>query len=432
MKKKISYFLILLITTYSSFAISHFNINIQRGGVKNIVIAIVGFTGYQGIDIVSIITNNFNSCDGFKILDESKHPENISIDNTPNLNLWKVANADAVLIGEIKKKDGEIELVYRLWDTVMKKQLSGKSITITQNNWQRVAHIISDNIYKSFSGDNGHFDTKIAYIAETGPSTKKTRRLAIMDQDGNNHQYLTNGSKTILTPRFSPNGEKIVYMSYENNMAKLYTHNILSGEEKTVFALDGISSAPRFSPKGDSIIMAISKNGHTNIHTGSLKTSKIKQLTRYRAISTSPSYSPDSKHIVFTSNRGGIPQIYTMNVDGSNVKRISFDKGSYTAPSWSPRGDYIAFTKSYNGSFFIGVMRPDGTGERILAKGFMVEGANWSPNGRMIIFSRQEKIGARKLRSKNKIVSLDIVSGYERNINTPQEAIDPTWSPFLH
>lgn len=430
-KKNINKIIVIFIVLYTNCSLAKMNINIQRGSNKNITIAILGFINNQNMDITSVVSNDFNSCDGFKILEEKKYPESIDINSIPKFNAWRIVGVDAVLIGEIQEKNNEYELIYRVWDTVMKKQLSGKSISITKENWRRVAHIISDNIYHVFTGDKGHFDTRIAYVAETGSYTKKVKRLAIMDYDGANHHYLTDGSNMILTPRFSFDGEKIIYMTYIKDIARLNIRNIKTGEEKAIGDFNGITSSPRFSPEGDSVVMAISDKGSTNIFSASLKNSRVRQLTKYNAISTSPSFSPNGKQIVFVSDRSGTTQLYIMNIDGSGVKRITFGNGSYSAPSWSPRGDYIAFTKSYGGNFFIGVIHPSGNGERLLTKGYMVESANWSPNGRMIIFARQEKIGFQNSRTKNKIFSLDIVSGKERVLPTTSEATDPIWSPFL-
>jgi len=156
-----------------------------------------------------------------------------------------------------------------------------------------------------------------------------------------------------------------------------------------------------------------------------LRTKSIKQITYGNAIDTSASYSPDGSKIVFNSDRGGNQQLYVMDADGSNVERISFGKGRYATPVWSPRGDYIAFTKMANGAFYIGVMAPDGSGERLLADGFLVEGPTWSPNGRVLMFFRQDR------GSPVRLYTIDLTGYNERRIITPSEASDPAWSPLL-
>ena len=149
------------------------------------------------------------------------------------------------------------------------------------------------------------------------------------------------------------------------------------------------------------------------------------------SIETSPSYSPDGKRIVFSSDRSGGQQLYVMNANGKNMRRISFGKGRYATPVWSPRGDYIAFTKMAGGKFYIGVMFPDGKGERLVAEGYLVEGPTWSPNGRILIYFRQEAPDKRGIPGATKIYAVDITGYNERRLLTPVDASDPAWSPLL-
>ena len=179
--------------------------------------------------------------------------------------------------------------------------------------------------------------------------------------------------------------------------------------------------------------MSLSKQGNSDIYTYDLTTGEHKQLTNYPAIDTSPSYSPDGRNIVFNSDRSGNQQLYVMDADGSNVRRISFGEGTYATPVWSPRGDYIAFTKIKDGRFYIGLMRTDGTGERLIAEGFLVEGPTWAPNGRVLAFFRQEKMGSSGWFGKGVTLhSIDITGHNERELKTPNDASDPTWSQLLH
>ena len=188
--------------------------------------------------------------------------------------------------------------------------------------------------------------------------------------------------------------------------------------------------APRFSPLGDEVILTLADKGNSDIYTLNLKTNITKQLTTYSGIDTSPSYSPNSKEIAFNSDRGGSPQIYVMKSNGKKITRISFGKGNYSTPVWSPRGDYIAFTKFHQGTFYVGVMTPQGKGERIIAKGFLVEGPTWTPNGRMIAYTKKDHpIG--KKEGKTNIYLIDLTGFNEREIITPLEASDPAWSPLL-
>ncbi len=149
-----------------------------------------------------------------------------------------------------------------------------------------------------------------------------------------------------------------------------------------------MSFSPRFSPDGQRVIMSLQEGSNSNLFVMDLRSKATTRLTDTQAIDTAPCYSPDGSQICFESDRGGQPQIYVMPAAGGAAQRISFGDGSYSTPVWSPRGDYIAFTKQTTDKFAIGVMKPDGSGERILTEGFHNEGPTFAPNGRVIMFFR--------------------------------------------
>ena len=177
--------------------------------------------------------------------------------------------------------------------------------------------------------------------------------------------------------------------------------------------------------------MAFAERGNSDIRLMDLRTRKSIRLTTHPAIDTSPSGSPDSRFVVFNSDRGGSPQIYVMNIDGTNVHRISFGRGRYATPVWSPRGDLIAFTKQLSGEFYIGVMRPDGSGERLLTKSFLDEAPTWSPNGRVLMFFRQQPSDSKGRGGRTRLYSVDLTGYNLREVVTPGDASDPAWSSLL-
>ena len=368
----------------------------------------------------------------FRIVPENSYIQELtSIDEQPNFVDWKAIQAHALVQSAIKEVDpNTLRVEFRLWDVYAENQLKGQSFTTTKDNWRRVAHVIADAIYERLTGEKGYFDTRIVYVSETGPATKRVKRLAIMDQDGENHKFLTSGAAMALTPRFSPNLQKVTYMSYAGAMPKVYILDIETGKQELLGSFPGMTFAPRFSPDSSKVLLSYANNGRTNIYEMDLKKRTSKRLTSGSAIDTSPSYSPDGSQIVFNSDRGGNQQLYVMNADGSDVHRISFGTGRYATPVWSPRGDYIAFTKMANGQFYIGVMYPDGSGERLLASGYLVEGPTWSPNGRVLMYFRQDK-GTSRRNAPVKLYSIDLTGYNERMIVTPAEASDPAWSPLL-
>ncbi|MCF8475130.1 MAG: Tol-Pal system beta propeller repeat protein TolB [Emcibacter sp.] len=350
----------------------------------------------------------------------------------PNFNNWKAIGAQALMNGSITlEEDGRLRVEFRLWDVLGGNQMIGLRYYTSPKNWRRISHLISDAIYQRLTGESGYFDTRVVYISESGPVLNRIKRLAIMDQDGHNHVFLTNGKNLVLTPRFSPTAQEITYLSYVNDNPRVYLYNIDNGKQEVLGDFPGMTFAPRFSPDGNKVIMSQAYNGNSDIYVMELRTRKIQRLTSHTAIDTSPSYSPDSKFITFNSDRGGSQQIYVMDSNGKNIKRISFGKGRYSTPVWSPRGDLIAFTKQYQGKFYIGVMKPDGSGERLLSESFLDEGPTWAPNGRVIMFFRQHPSDSRGRGGETQIWTVDLTGYNERQMVTPLDASDPAWSPLI-
>jgi TolB protein len=340
-------------------------------------------------------------------------------------------NAQALVSGKVETQgDGRLKVEFRLWDVFAEEQMIGFAYFSAPSGWRRIGHIISDAIYKRLTGEEGYFDTRIVYISESGPQDRRMKRLAIMDQDGENHRFLTEGAEIVLTPRFSPNSQEITYVSYVGNVPRIYLFNLNTRQQEVLGDFPGMSFAPNFSPDGNRVIMSLANDGNSDIHTMDLRTREVRRLTRDPSIDISPSFSPDGRRVVFNSDRGGSQQLYVMNADGSNVQRISFGEGRYATPVWSPRGDLIAFTRLYKGQFYIGVMRPDGSGERMLSKGFRVEGPTWAPNGRVLAFFRQSKASDRGAVT-SELYSIDVTGFNERRIETPQDGSDPAWSPLI-
>ncbi len=349
----------------------------------------------------------------------------------PKFGDWRLINAQALVSGATQMQpDGRLRVEFRLWDVFAENQITGLAYFTTPANWRRVAHIIADAIYKRLTGEDGYFDTRIVYIAESGPQTRRVKRLSIMDQDGENHRFLTDGSSLVLTPRFSPTTQEITYLSYVGETPRVYLFNRNTCQQEVLGDFPGMTFAPRFSPDGNRVIMSLARQGNTEIYEMDLRTRRVARLTDNPAIDTSPSYSPDGREIVFNSDRGGAQQLYIMAADGGNARRITFSAGRYATPVWSPRGDLIAFTRIYQGEFYIGVMRPDGSGERMLTKGFLVEGPTWAPNGRVLSFYRQSPADARG-KVTSKLHTIDLTGFNEREIVTPIDGSDPAWSPLI-
>ena len=435
----VSMLAMLAVVAVASTASAAVEIDITRGNFKPVPIAISDFdadnaqTTKIGQDVARVIRADLERSGLFAPIDPKAHIQTpAAMRVQPRFADWRVLNVDALVNGHVEiQSDGRLRGEFRLWDVAAEQQMTGLALFTTPDNWRRLAHLISDAIYKRVTGEDGYFDTRIVYVAESGPPERRIKRLAIMDQDGANHRFLTDGRFLVLTPRFSPSQQEITYLSYYNNKPRVYLFNIDTGQQELVGDFPGMTFAPRFSPDGNRVIMSLAVNGNSDIYMMDLRTRAKTQLTNDPAIDTSPCFSPDGKYITFNSDRGGSKQIYVMNADGSNPHRISFNKGLYSTPVWSPRGDLIAFTKETGGQFLIGVMRPDGTGERILsASNNVQEAPTWAPNGRVLMFYRENPPDARGRGQRVRLFSIDLTGYNEREIPTPIDASDPAWSPL--
>ena len=405
-------------------------IDITRGNIQPMPIAITDFSGVgQGVEISKVIEADLQRSGLFAPLNRNTFlQKDLSSSSVPSFPNWTVINAQALVTGTVTREaDGRLKAEFRLWDVYAGKQMTGQQFFTTPENWRRVAHIISDAIYERLTGEKGYFDTRIVFVDESGPKDGRVKRLAIMDQDGANVRYLTDGRNLVLTPRFSPTKQEITYMALEDGEPRAYLLNIESGRRSVVGQFPGMSFSSRFSPDGQSIALSLQQGGDANIYRMDLRNGKITRLTNSASIDTSPSFSPDGRHITFESDRGGRQQIYVMGVDGSNVQRISFGEGSYSTPVWSPRGDLIAFTKRYKGEFQIGVMKTDGSRERILVSGFHNEGPTWAPNGRVLMFFSESQ----GPNGGPKLYSIDLTGRNKYMVPTPAFASDPAWSPLI-
>ena len=415
-------------------------IDIMGGRVQAMPIAVSFFSVDEDLinlklkeQIPNLISKNLVDSGLFMLLDRNAYMQKPSqlINIPPKFRDWRIIDAQALITGNIEKKDdSKIKVNVQLWDVYGERRMFGISLSSKIKSWRRISHIISDKIYERLTGEEGYFDTRIVYVAESGKQKNKIKRLAIMDQDGANHRFLTDGSDLVLTPRFSPTMQEITYLAYYNKKPRVYIFNIDTGQQEVLGDFPGMTFAPRFSPDGSKVIMSLAKKGVTDIYTMDLATRRVQQLTQSPSIDTSPTYSPDGSRIVFNSDRGGTQQLYVMNSNGRAIKRISFGKGRYATPVWSPRGDLIAFTKMFKGKFFIGVMQPNGKNERILADGYLVESPTWAPNGRVLIFFRQMEPTANGVTRSVKLFSIDLTGYNEREIVTPLDASDPAWSPL--
>ena len=436
---------ILLLVQFKAYAL--IEVDITRGNLSPLPIAVSPLSSDKdslaefekilkkkdlGSEISIIVENNLKQTGLFNPLEKDAFLQEPEIAHLkPRFEDWALIKSHALITGKVEIVDEKLRVEFRLWDVLAAKEMLALAFTTVPTNWRRVGHIITDKVYERLTGEKGYFDTRIIYVSEKGPKTKRIKKLAIMDQDGYNLKYLTLGNELVLTPRFNPTNQMVTYLSYFRNLPRVYLLDIETGEQEVVGDFPGMTFAPRFSPDGKKIIMSFAMDGNSDIYTMDLENRIVERITNHPSIDTSPSYSPDGKYIAFNSDRSKYQQIYVMKNDGSNVKRISFGNGLYGTPVWSPRGDLIAFTKLHKGKFYIGVMRTDGSGERLLTENFYQEAPSWSPNGRVLIFYRETKTDEKGEGFTAKLWSIDLTGYNERQVLTKTDASDPSWSSLL-
>jgi TolB protein len=400
-----------------------------------IPIAIPVFTDPSGApssiggQMTQVMSDDLGHSGVFRPIDPASFVPNSVANGVPVWANWSILGAQALITGDVADQGGgQLRVEFRLWSVTQQKQVQGTAYTTTAQNWRRIAHIIGDVVYEQLVGEKGYFDSRVAYISEAGPVTSTVRRLSVMDYDGANNQFLTDGSSMALSPQFNPTRQQLAFVSFQNNSPRVYLFDLQSGRQQLVGSFGDLTIGPRFSPDGNSLLMSVSRGGGAAIVQVGASGGGMTELTDSNSINVTPSYSPDGSQIVFNSDRDGNQQLFVMGAGGGGAKRISFGDGQYAEPAWSPRGDLIAYTRWGSGGFSIGVMQPDGSGERILSQGFLVEGATFCPNGRVIMFYRQTPSSDGH---DSRLVTIGIDGFNERLTDTPTNASDPSWSPLL-
>lgn len=408
-------------------------IAITQGQVAPTVIAVTSLYSPSatlselGAKITQVVTEDLERSGLFKPLNSASFiQDSLSLQQGPRYPDWSVLNTQILTQGNLsRKEDGRVRVEFKLFDVISKKEMGGWAFTGTETEWRRIAHKMADLIYKRITGEEGYFDTKIVYVSKTGNKRRPVTRLVIMDQDGYNPIYLTTGQSLVLTPRFSPNLQQITYLDFTTGKSQVWLMNTHTRKKELIGHFRGMTFAPRFSPDGTHMVMSYAQDGVTSLYTVDLGSRTTNRLTFDPVIDTSPSYSPDGSQICFNSDRGGKTQIYVMPATGGTAQRISFSPGSYRTPVWSPRGDLIAFVKITEGAFYLGVMRPDGSGERLLTQGWVIDDPCWSPNGRVLMFTRQYPGG------KSRSFTIDLTGFNEKEVPTQTDSQGATWSPLI-
>ena len=427
--------MLAFVVSWGPVAHAELSVDINQGTFKPIPMAFAQFSVTQGQDamlaenIQRVVRADLETTGLIQPVNPMAFPEDLNVfEQIPDFASWRAVSVQLMLTGKVERTSAStIKVHFKLYDALRSETLLHLSLTTPVDNWRRLAHLIADQIYERITGETGYFDSRIAFVAESGPPKKVQKRLAVIDSDGENLRYLSDGRNMVLTPRFSPKDPIISYLEYKGNATpQVYFHHIDTGRKQILGQFPGMTFAPRFAPDGRTLAFSMEVGGNSDVYTYDIASRRQTRLTNHPGIDTSPSFSPDGRQIVFNSDRGGTQQLYVMSASGGAAERISFGEGRYTTPVWSPRGDYIAFTKSRRGTFYIGVIKPDGSGERLLTSSFLDEGPTWAPNGRVIMFFRERPLS--RGQKSSELFTVDLTGRNLRKIPLNVRASDPAWS----
>jgi TolB protein len=425
----------LALRPFAAAAQAPLRIEITEGVVEPMPFAAPGFVpdggaaGDLAARITRVVADDLAGTGLFREIPAQAHIGRVtSFDAPVAFADWKAINAQALITGAVGASGDRAQVRFRLWDVFAQAPLGeGLQFDGSAANWRRLAHKVADAVYSRLTGEGGYFDSRVAFIAASGPKEARRKQLAIMDYDGANPVMLTDGGALVLMPRLAADARQVLYTSYEQGTPKVM---LLEGGGRRRAVIEdtaGMTFAPRFSPDGRRVVYSASVGQGSDIFVTDLGGRASTQLTRTASIDTAPAFSPDGTRIVFESDRGGTQQLYVMPASGGEARRISFGQGRYATPVWSPRGDMIAFTKIDGGRFHIGVMQADGSGEKLLTGSYLDEGPTWAPNGRVLMFFR-ETPGAQ---GGPTLYSVDITGRNLRKVPTAGYASDPSWSGLL-
>lgn len=407
-------------------------IEITDGVIEPMAIAIPAFHGDAELAarVRQVVADDLTGTGLFREIPAEAHVARpASFTEAVSYEDWRAINTQALVAAEVTRNGEDISVRFRLFDVFSgQPQGDGMQFDARASDWRRAAHKIADQIYTRLTGERPYFDSRVAFVQETGPKNATIKRIGVMDYDGANIRWMTDSASLVLAPKFAPNGRQLLYTSYDSGFPQIRLMDVASVTSRPLTQdAAAMAFAPAFSPDGRWVAYSREQGGNSDIWLMDIATGAQRALTNAPSIETSPSFSPDGSRIVFESDRSGTPQLYIMGLDGAEPQRISFADGRYGTPVWSPNGDMIAFTKQIGDRFHIGVMRTDGSGEKTLTESFLDEGPTWAPNGRVVMFTRVTPGGT----GQPRLHSVDITGRNMRPLNLDFAASDPSWGPML-
>ena len=417
----------LLLAAWAAPAAAVLSIDIRQGVRDPLPVAVVPFAwegqGARPFDVSGLVAADLKRSGLFRLIGEQAF---ISRPHTPSgvtYKDWRLVGSDALVIGRmLPAADGQVEVRFRLFDIYSQRQITGVRYVVDPGGLRDVGHRIADAIHSELIGWSGAFNTRLAYVVKED----ERFRLMVADADGANPRAVLTSKQPILSPAWSPDGESVAYVSFEQGRSMVYRQDLASGKRTTLAAFDGINSAPDFAPGGDKLALTLSKDGNPEVYVLDLDSRQLRRLTRHGAIDTEPSWGPEGEALIFTSDRGGGPQLYRVAASGGEVERLTFEGRYNAAPSWSPGGERVAFVHGDGNRFAIAVMDLGSGNMRTLTELGPNESPSFAPNGRKILYATQAAGGAGELAT----VSVDGSIQQRLQRKRAGDVREPAWSPM--
>ncbi len=401
-------------------ALAVLDIEVTGAGEHQTPMTIVSFEGEDLLNqrVSEIVGNDLIRTGLFKLIDPAgKNPHSVK---DINFSDWK--KAEAVVIGSVNKLPNDtIEVRFHLLDTIKQTELFGQAVSAKSSQVRAIAHRVSDLIYKKLTESPGVFSTRIAYVNRQG----KYNRLVVADSDGYGEQTLLASNQPIMSPAWSPDGESLAYVSFEQGRAMVYAQSLTTRQRILLASFPGSNSAPTWAPDGKQLAIVLTQDGNSQVYLVRADGSNLRRISSTDTIDTEPNFSPDGRYLIFTSDRGGSAQIYRMPVNGGSAERLTFDGSNNFSPRYSPDGKSFVYTHLNEGIFHIAVQDFETRQVQILTPGGWEKKPSFAPNGKLVLFATE--VHGRGILAT---VSSD---GRVKEKMTPQlgDIREPTWGPFV-
>lgn len=422
----------VVLAAFSPLANAQLQVIIERGQENPVPIAVVPF-GWQGaaaapFDIAQVVGADLQSTGRFAAFPRERMIDRPSTRDEIRFQDWRLYKNDFIAIGRVVPEGSDrYRIDYGLYNVLNGQTLLEKAVTTNAASWRRAAHMVADQIFEQLTGIRGAFATRIAYVKVDGTPPSQTYKLIIADTDGENVSEIAKSTEPLMSPAWSPDGQSIAYVSFENKASAIYVQTVRTGERRRVSARAGINGAPAWSPDGSTLALTLSrKDGDVDVYTLQLDSQVLTRMTFDPGIDTEPTWSSDGRKLYFMSDRAGGPQIYEVDVaQPQRATRVTFE-GNYNArPRMSPDGKQLAVVYQDRGNFRIAVVDLQTKAVRVLTQGRQDESPSFAPNGAMLIYATQERArGVLALASTDGGISGVIP---ERSGGAVRE---PVWSPF--